>query len=270
MKCRLVQLAVCGLAMFSLAPLCVAQNALESAVAAKYPLTRARPDKSDIEKAGAVIVLKKENFVMYPATNSNKAQLSYKDGKLNPSTMMRLLGCGAPVSQRCVSTVNPKVFYNGDKFWVTGVEQQKDGLVLYTLSDGFGDDNVRYAGSLKIPFPKDAPPAPDVILAQIAEVLDVDSAATAAAAAPPPPAGAPAAPAAAAAPAVALAPIPPPPPPPDQPAAPPPTISLGQSRDDVVALFGVPVKVVKLGAKEIDYFKDMKVTFVNGKVTDVQ
>jgi len=43
------------------------------------------------------------------------------------------------------------------------------------------------------------------------------------------------------------------------------------SKDDVIANFGQPEKVVKLGTKEIYYYKDLgKVTFVNGKVTDVQ
>ena len=37
-----------------------------------------------------------------------------------------------------------------------------------------------------------------------------------------------------------------------------------------MAIFGQPSKVVKLGTKEIDVYPDMKVTFVNNKVTDVQ
>lgn len=37
-----------------------------------------------------------------------------------------------------------------------------------------------------------------------------------------------------------------------------------------MATFGQPQKVANLGAKEIYYYPDMKVTFVNGKVTDVQ
>jgi len=74
----------------------------------------------------------------------------------------------------------------------------------------------------------------------------------------------------AAAPVAPPPPIAPPPPPADEPIAPPPTISLGQTKDQVQASFGQPVRVVKLGTKEIEYFKDMKVTFVNGKVTDVQ
>ena len=68
----------------------------------------------------------------------------------------------------------------------------------------------------------------------------------------------------------APAPLAPPPAPADAPAGPPPTIELGQTKDQVQAAFGTPTRVVKLGTKEIEYFKDMKVTFVNGKVTDVQ
>ena len=77
-------------------------------------------------------------------------------------------------------------------------------------------------------------------------------------------------PAQAAQPEQALAPIPPPPPPPDAPPPPPKTISLGETRDQVVATLGQPQKVVNLGAKEIDYYPDMKVTFLHGKVVNVQ
>ena len=37
-----------------------------------------------------------------------------------------------------------------------------------------------------------------------------------------------------------------------------------------MANFGQPTKIVKLGAKEIYYYQDLKVTFVAGKVSDVQ
>jgi hypothetical protein len=47
-------------------------------------------------------------------------------------------------------------------------------------------------------------------------------------------------------------------------------ISLGQTRDQVVATLGVPTRVMKLGAKEIDFFPNMKVTFLHDKVVDVQ
>lgn len=61
-----------------------------------------------------------------------------------------------------------------------------------------------------------------------------------------------------------------PPPPSDQPAPPPATISLGQTVDQVVAAFGQPVRIANVGAKQIYFFKDLKVTFTNGKVSDVE
>ena len=64
-----------------------------------------------------------------------------------------------------------------------------------------------------------------------------------------------------------MADIAPPPPPAD---TPPPTIALGQTKDEVIARFGQPMRIAKLGVKEIYYYKDMKVTFTNGKVSNVQ
>ena len=69
--------------------------------------------------------------------------------------------------------------------------------------------------------------------------------------------------------------IAPPPPPADAPPpppanSPPPTIAIGQTMDQVTAGFGQPLKVAKLGAKVFFYYKDMKVTFMNGKVSDVE
>jgi hypothetical protein len=50
----------------------------------------------------------------------------------------------------------------------------------------------------------------------------------------------------------------------------PQTIQLGQSIDDVQNAMGKPEKIVNLGSKQIYVYKDLKITFVKGKVTDVQ
>jgi len=50
----------------------------------------------------------------------------------------------------------------------------------------------------------------------------------------------------------------------------PQTIEKGQSTDQVQSSLGKPDKVVNLGSKQIWVYKDLKVTFVNGKVSDVQ
>ena len=50
----------------------------------------------------------------------------------------------------------------------------------------------------------------------------------------------------------------------------PQTIEKGQTPDQVQASLGKPDKIVNLGTKQIWVYKDLKVTFVNSKVSDVQ
>ncbi len=55
--------------------------------------------------------------------------------------------------------------------------------------------------------------------------------------------------------------------------APPPDpvqIEKGQTIDQVKAAIGPPDKIINLGTKQIYVYKDIKVTFLNGKVSDVQ
>jgi hypothetical protein len=56
----------------------------------------------------------------------------------------------------------------------------------------------------------------------------------------------------------------------EQPAAEPQTIEKGQTPEQVEAAMGKPDKIVNLGSKQIYVYKDLKVTFLNGKVSDVQ
>jgi hypothetical protein len=53
-------------------------------------------------------------------------------------------------------------------------------------------------------------------------------------------------------------------------AAAPANISLGQSTAEVIAVLGQPSRTADLGSKQIYFYKDMKVTFTDGRVTDVQ
>ena len=48
------------------------------------------------------------------------------------------------------------------------------------------------------------------------------------------------------------------------------TIQLGQSIEEVVAHMGQPVRIADLGQKKTYFYKDMKVIFVDGRVSDVQ
>ncbi len=175
---------------------------------------------------------------------------------------------------------------NGEKLYVTKitVDRGKDDITFDLISDSYGDGG-RFKGSLRIQFPKGAVKKADLAQADalIGEVFKIQppedananngngqQPANGAAAQQAPPANNAAAPAPAAAADAPPPPIPPPPPPADEPPAPPKTIELGQTKDQVIASFGQPQRTAKVGTKEIFFYKDLKVTFVGGKVTDVQ
>jgi hypothetical protein len=48
------------------------------------------------------------------------------------------------------------------------------------------------------------------------------------------------------------------------------TISLGQTTEQVVALLAAPRHIAELGDKQLYIYSNLKVTFVGGKVSDVQ
>jgi len=48
------------------------------------------------------------------------------------------------------------------------------------------------------------------------------------------------------------------------------TVKLGQTPAEVEAILGAPDKRIDLGAKKVYVYKDMKVIFMNGQVSDVQ
>jgi hypothetical protein len=265
-------------ALLAIAPfLACAQGtrlSVQQAIEAKYSVTKPTADHTDVVTAGAVIDLLKDNLVMYGTDSKVASNVVYRNGKFESSGMSKLQNWNnrfakLPGGSGTGASSN-RVFVSGEKFFLISVDVRDDGAVLEFLSDPISD--LRYKTFVKYPFPKGQIPATDAVMQQIAESIKAEPADApndkqqgSAAAAPSAPA-----PAAAPAPVVAMAAIPPPPPPTDAPAAPPKTISLGQTKDQVAATFGPPTKVVVLPTKEIDYYPDMKITFVKGKVADVQ
>jgi hypothetical protein len=274
--------------------------ALQKKLVAEFALTQPTADNTDIVTAGAILVLQKSDLVLGPTSASSLYTNVYKDGKIQANSFAqtkKTLGKigrfgsfipgvgGAAAATAGTADSNsgsaPRTYVKGEKMWVTKidlkVENKEPEVVFELFTDAVND--VRYKGSLKFPYAKGA--SDDDVDKLIAEVFkvqpqdsdDKQSAAPAAQSAAPAPAqGAPAAPAAAApAPAAAALPdIPPPPPPADEPPAPPKTISVGQTPEQVVAALGQPEKIVKLAKKETYYYKDLKVIFTAGKVSDVQ
>jgi hypothetical protein len=263
---RTILRRVLVLMLMGLAPRLLGQDQksqIQKALTSQFALTTTTTDKSDIAEAGAVLVLHKNGLLMYAISNPIPPQSTYKKGKItrNPfgkgfwgdlGNSMAVPGSSAAIVQR--------TFGNDEKFWVTKIAVKDDGIVFGFYSDPINE--VRYYGELKFPFPKGQTPANEDLLKTIAEVLTVvpadnssggDAQTQTATADPSTPAA-----------------IPPPPPPSDMPPPPPKTVALGQTKDQVVASFGQPQKIATVGPKEIDSYPDMKVTFIDGKVADVQ
>ncbi len=276
MKARLpIRMQIAVLAVAGIFPWFAAraQGSLQSQLEAKYQITKPTDDKSDIVTAGSVLVLQKDKLLMYPTSTQIPPQNTYSGGRLSEGAYgvhQKLQGFGSMIGHPPPQTVQGRQFVTGEKFWVTAITLQVDGVVFTLFSDPYQD--VRYYSTLKFIYPKGTNPSSDQVLSMVAEVLKVDAddskksddsgnqqqaAAGGDAAQQPAAADAPAA-----APAEAAAPAAPP--------APPATVEIGQTPDQVTAILGQPDKILNLGTKQIYVYKDLKVTFMKGKVTDAQ
>src|SRR6202047_1307407 len=240
-----------------------AGQGLQQKLEATYAITKPTDDKSDIVTAGAVLILQKDKIIMYSTANQVLPQNTYKAGKLSEGAFgvhdnVQKFGSfiGHPPPQQ--AQTQSRHFVTGEKFWVTGIATQSDGVVFTLFSDPYQD--VRYQCTLKFVYPKGTTPSTDDVLKTVAEVFKVQADDSAKSDdKQQPAAAADAQPAADQAPAAEAA-----------PPAPPATVAIGQTTDEVVAILGQPEKILNLGAKQIYVDKDLKVTFVKGKVTDAQ
>jgi hypothetical protein len=179
------------------------------------------------------------------------------------------------------SEETPKyVFTPGDTLEVVDVEVDGNSVLLklaaerpaHSFSSGsFGaiaSTQRRVYSTLAFPITSNETPPASTVEQQIAQLLDPKSPSvysagqsTTVGTHTPDAASAPAAaPAASAAAPTAAVPAP----------AAPATIALGQTQKQVIEALGNPERIVKMNKREIYVYKDLRVTFVKGKVTDVQ
>jgi hypothetical protein len=275
-------------AAFSLAQAQAQKETLEKQLEAEYKITTPTADNTDLVTTGSVLILQKKGFSAGAVSSKVATQNTYKDGQIKSgaATAVRrfgglpgvslIPGVGTAAGTASGAAGTGRDFVNGEKLYVTQitVDRAKDGIVFDLISDSYGDAG-RYKGTLRFQFPKGTVTSADLAQADavITQVFKIAPPDDANADAKQPAAAGAAQPAAAAPQQQADAPpppIPPPPPPADEPPAPPKTIDLGMTKDQVVANFGQPQRTAKVGTKEIYFYKDLKVTFVSGKVTDVQ
>lgn len=207
-------------------------DAVPDRIAATYALTKSTADQTSIVKQGDVLVLKKDDLFMCSIVSAIPSYNTYKRGKIGQSFLNKMKFFTASGN---TATVPTRTFVAGEKVLLTGVEMKEDGVQLSLLSQVV--DGKRYKAFLVLPFSKGNPPSPDQVLQTLAQVVSIEPASQ------------------------------------EKPAAPasPRTISVGQTREQVQAVLGQPTTVVQLGGgKEIEHFPTMKVTFLHGRVVDVQ
>jgi hypothetical protein len=267
-------------------------KAVQQNLEAKYKLTVINAEGGVVIQ-GAVLVLKKSGLTagaMNPCTNDYKdggivlASVSKASCNSAPGKLSRFGGLpgisripGA-ASATGVAGSGPatRPFVMGEKLYLTKIEV-KDTVNFALVSDPIND--VTYKAELRLQFPKGSPPdsaKADQLAGEVFSISEDNSQGGGAAAGQQAPTGQAPSPTSEAAPTPAppqqpaLAPIEAPPPPPDAPPATPPTVSLGMTIEQVVALMGQPKTVANTGKKNIYSYPGLKITFVDGKVSDIQ
>lgn len=245
-------------------------DSLESQLAAKYKLVKLGTDSTGLAviEAGTVLVIKKGGIISVPSGNAVVLPTTVKDGQLKAASNTAAQGVSKLLKWKGVSdptgaaSTDTKFLTVGEKVYVSKIDiNRKDSKVSLSIIECDTCNSVQDPSNRRaqviFQFPKDYLAGADGgqisdVINQILEIQADDSGQQqqqgqdAQGQQAQQQAAAPAA------------------------AEPPPTIQLGQSPDDVKGMLGQPQKIVDLGVKQIYIYKDMKITFVKGKVTDVQ
>lgn len=207
------------------------KNDLKEALEAKYGLTKVSWDKVRVTDPGPVYVVKAEGINADRATDVTTLVNKIVDGHVEQPK-----GFGASLfSKQTTKQLNP-----GDHLYLTKIDVNNKGILLWFISTETADyqdkgstRQTRYRAVLGFQLPEALMEASqvDAIKKIIDPIVQLKA---------------------------------------DAQAANTKTVELGQTPDQVKAALGAPDKVVKLGAKDIYVYKDMKVIFVDGKVSDVE
>jgi hypothetical protein len=224
-----------------------AGSSLADQLKAQYKLAKRGSDSSggSIVEAGTVLAIQKGGILGVPLSNVAIAPATYKNGDLR--------GPGG-FATGFIGGGDSRQLPIGEKVYVTRIDVQlKKDKIIFTIVECDSCNAVQQPSSYKsaiiFQFPKDY-----LSKADVTQVTDVISQVLAVATEEQ-----------------------------QQPQAesdeqsltkesttPPPAIEIGQTVEQVKAVLGQPTNVVKLGAKQIYLYKDLKVTFTDGKVSDVQ
>lgn len=227
-----------------------AQDAGESSLAnqlrAQYKLAKMGSDSSgrSVVEAGTVLVIQKGGILGVPSGNVAMAPATYKEGDLHGPNGFAASLLGHNTRQLAVN----------EKVYITKIDvHSKNDKIMLTIVECDSCNGVQQPSSYKsavvFQFPKGYLAKADVSQVQdvITQVFAPDTGSTGQqeAQTQQQPAS-------------------------SEPTPEPPTIQIGQTIDQVKAAWGPPERIVDLGKKQIYLYKDLKITFVDGKVADVQ
>jgi len=240
---------------------------LADQLSAQYTMVKMGADSSGpaVVEAGTILVIQKGGILGVPYSDVSIVPTKYQDGKIQSPNSLMMKGIGHAFSKFGSSKQQTThLFQVGEKVYPSRIDvnQASDKITLGIVAcDSCNNTNppTFFKADLIFQFAKGylATANPPQVMDIIAQVFTVDDsggqqdqggAAQGNQGGQGGPGG----------------------PPPNQPPPPPQTIQLGQTIDEVVAAIGQPDKIVNLGAKQIYVYKDLKVTFLKGKVSDVQ
>jgi len=220
-------------------------SVFEQQLRSQYVLTQTgRSSKG--AAAGTVVVIQQQGLNAGPAAATMWYLNTFKDGQRKKGGMREAMYQNAGTLREIQA---------GERFYISKLEVKEGAVTFYLISC---DPNGGKAG-VSFQFAKGFQTSvafPDILQA-IGQILAAEgqnnqNAQPAQVASQPPPAEPVARPA------------------PRAPQAEPTRIELGQTIEQVVAALGQPGKIVNLGEKQMYMYKDLKITFLSGKVSDVQ
>lgn len=207
------------------------QDQLTQQIKTTYALTETGMDRLRITKPGTVFTVQLEGLAADPSSDATFSQNKFRDGQVKQSKGL------VPFMQDKKRTRNLRP---GERVYLFKVDVRENEINLYVITCDLFDVNiqgstqqVRYKSLITVQFPKDYLPSAEFtkVKGTMETVIAPEAGVTSAG---------------------------------------PKSIELGQTPAQVEEIMGKPEKIVKLGEKTIYVYKDMKITFINGRLTDVQ
>jgi hypothetical protein len=206
-------------------------SALKEALEAKYQLTKTGIDRVRITQPGTVFVIQKEGI-----SGDLSTDMTFLNNKIRDGQIAQAGGFAAAMQDKKTS----RDLKAGDKVYLFKIAVRDDQVQFFVITCDTYDVNVhgssqqtRYKALLSFELGKEllGSASADDIEKTVEAVITPES---------------------------------------EVKAASTKSVDMGQTPAEVEAALGAPGKIINLGSKMIYVYKDMKIVFVDGKVSDVQ